>query len=432
MSAKTATKVDEKQKNDKSKKTVKVSQQKDESDDEQETKNKKIKGSKSETKTELESKTDEKTKGEKTKGEKTTRSDKTDDKTDKTDKTDKSAKSTKSDKQDSTDVKKTKMYPNDETMKAGTHFNVKATKQWLQDYYSEYTVQVVTKDKDSGDKIVRQGKVKFTFGAHWCLTATDQVICSVLLHAASKRAQKGVDGLYTITELNVRDCVENDPELRFAFARFLPFYQSKNKYIQFMKLSSADLKTFVDKYCVNSNSSICVESSALNLVVCIMHESRKMLAESAYQMCQYANKSSVNDKAFLCSIKTIYADGSLQGALTAKAYDTANRARGVELDAKAMSDKSSSTEDKSGKNSKKSKEQKNSKSGNKKNLKEENSDDDDDDDDDDDASDAESNVSGDDSDVESDDAGSNNGSDNDSDDGSDDEPVPEKNSKKKR
>lgn len=378
------TKVEDKPKNDKSKKGVKVQKQTEESDEENHVEETKKDKKSKHVETSTESKTKE------------SKSDKS--------KTDKSSKSETKDTKDTKDTKSKnengeRSWPNDETERSGQFFNVKSVKQWMKSFYNDYTVAVVTKD-DEGNKVVKKGKVKFVSGAHWCLTATDQIICSTLINAASKRSVKGVDGLYTITELNVRDSIESDPELKFVFNKHLPFFDRKNRYIQSLTLSAKDVSVFIEKYCVNGNSTTRVDAQALNLVMFLMHENRKCLAESAYQMCQYAGKSSVNDRAFLCSIRTMYPEGDLQKALFAKAEDASYKARGTEV-SKEMSDKSEDTDKKQKKgttDSKDNKKTKSSKTGKKKQVKEE--------------SDEESDAG---SDTDSD-AESNNGSDSESDD----------------
>ena len=209
------------------------------------------------------------------------------------------------------------------------------------------------------------------------------------------------------------DCIESTSDLKYSFSRFLPYYDRKTKYITSMNLNSKDIAIFIEKYCVDGNSTTCIDSSALNLVIFFMHENRKLLAESAYQMCQYAKKSSVNDRAFLYSIKTVYPEGDLQKALYAKAEDASYKARKVEVTTKKTSDDSDKQEKNNKKNDKeKSKDkQKDAKKTGKKQVKEES-----DDESDNDYNDESDNESNDGSDDGSDDDSSD-GSDNDSDDG---------------
>jgi hypothetical protein len=251
--------------------------------------------------------------------------------------------------------------PNKQTAFAKLTFNVQDTKKWLVRYYNGYSEKQkkekkddkdskdskdsknkdkkVSKDKDKKDKKKKEEvkdeetkgnekpKVKI-LGAHFILTASDQVICLELVNFASNRAPKGTAGLYTITEDNMLDTVRLNKDLNFTFGRFLDMYDMHADYASQLNLKYSTVSDFIDKFASGGgNTQIKLEHRAFNFLMYVMLKSRILLAETAHEMSKYARKTSVDDRAVLHALNTVYV-GELLKTVFKKAEDVHCLVRG--------------------------------------------------------------------------------------------------------
>ena len=240
--------------------------------------------------------------------------------------------------------------PNKATAFAKLHFNVGSAKKWLNEYFKRYTVEKKKKeDKDAET----DSKVKI-LNSHFALTAADQLICLSLVNLAGEKSKKAAAGLYTITEENMMDNIKMSKDFNYTFGRFLDSYDCHGNYAPQMGLKKETVLEFIEKYAFNGgNSNINLDGQAFNFLMYIMLKNRILLAETAFQMIVYARKSSIDDRAILCAIKTIYT-GQLGNSIYKKVEDVSKIVRGmaVEKDEKE-STKKGSKDSKSSKDGKK-------------------------------------------------------------------------------
>ena len=244
----------------------------------------------------------------------------------------KESKSDKGDKKEKTSEKQTAVkrgFPNNDTEEAGLFFNVNTNKNWMKEFYSVgHEVTIKEKDKNEEDKYNKvQKPAKLAFKPHWCLAATDQVICTLIVNAAVKRSSKGVDGLYTVTETNVVDGLKDDRDLRFAFLRNLDFFDRRNVYTGNLKMTSKNIGEFIEKYCAHGASNVHADGSAINIIAFLMLENRKVLADTAYMMVLHSKGTSVSDKSILYATQCVYNGTSFANDLYVKVGDVSSKAR---------------------------------------------------------------------------------------------------------
>jgi len=201
---------------------------------------------------------------------------------------------------------------NKATAFAKLHFNVISTQKWLAAYYKKYKIER-KKKTDASDDDEKDNRVRI-LNAHFAMTATDQVICSTLVTAAHSSSKKESAGLYTITEENMINTVKLSKDLHFTFGRFLDSYDTDGNYCPQLQLKKEEVTKFIETYGVTGggNTSIYLDSGAFNFLMYIIYRNRVLLAESAFQMSQYAKKSSVDDRAILFSLRTIYCGNLLK------------------------------------------------------------------------------------------------------------------------
>lgn len=217
--------------------------------------------------------------------------------------------------------------PNKATAFAKLYFNVKSTQKWLVEYYKRYTIDRKKKDEDKGD----DNRVKI-LNAHFALTAADQVICLSLVNLAADKSKKAAAGLYTITEENMIDNIKLDKDFNYTFLRFLDMYSPQENYAPQMGLTKDTVMKFIETYAFSGgNSNVNLDNQAFNVLMYIMLKNRIMLAENAFQMTSYAHKSSVDDRAIMYSLKTVYT-GQLLQRMHKKVEDVSRRVRGIKAE----------------------------------------------------------------------------------------------------
>jgi hypothetical protein len=215
--------------------------------------------------------------------------------------------------------------PNKATAYAKLVFNVKNSQTWLKNHLKRH--KIVRKQKDGKDND-DDGKVKI-FNAHFALTATDQVICLSLVNLASNKATKAAAGMYEITEEQMMDNINLDRDFTFTFGKYLVHYDSHENYTSQLNILRSTVNKFIETYAFNGgNSNVSLTDEAFNLLMFIMLKNRIMLTETAFQMSQYAGKSSVDDRAILHSIKCHYT-GNLYRAVYKKAEEVSRIVRGL-------------------------------------------------------------------------------------------------------
>lgn len=223
---------------------------------------------------------------------------------------------------------------NKATAFAGLHFNAISTQKWLSSYYKKYKVEHKKKKADSDDKD-KDNRVRI-LNAHFAMTATDEVICSSLVSAAHNNSKKQEAGLYVITEEGIINTVKLSKELDFTFGRFLDSYDTNSDYSPQLQLKKDEVTKFIETYGVR-NTSIHLESGAFNFLMYIIFKNRVLLAESAYQLSQYAKKSSVDDRSILFSLRTTYC-GNLLKTMFSKVDEVSSRVRGLQPDKGELDD----------------------------------------------------------------------------------------------
>jgi hypothetical protein len=246
--------------------------------------------------------------------------------------------------------------PNKATAFAQLNFNVKTTQKWLSTHYSRYSIEKKKKEDDDDDEETKN-KVKI-LNAHYALTATDQVICLSLVNLVANKATKGQAGLYTITESLLQDKLQLNKDFRHTFGAVLDSYSSHQNYASELQLSKDAVTKFIEKYAFNGgNTDIHLEDDGFNFLMFIMLRSRIMLATTAFQMAVYARKSSVDDRAILYSIRSVFV-GDLKDSLFKKVENVSNRVRQIKNDGgDDDEDEAPKKSKKSGKASKKSKDE---------------------------------------------------------------------------
>src|SRR3990167_4625783 len=146
--------------------------------------------------------------------------------------------SKKGDKSEKSEVKESKTYPNAETEKAGTVFDVNKTKKWLKSYFhkDEYKVtwrkpskKSEEKDGDNngdgdgegnGNGNTEDRGISFTHSNH-ALTVVDQVLCSSVINLAVTRAKKNSANLYEVTDELLMDSVKLNAEYGNVLGKYL-------------------------------------------------------------------------------------------------------------------------------------------------------------------------------------------------------------------
>jgi len=113
--------------------------------------------------------------------------------------------------------------------------------------------------------------------------------------------------LYEITEEQVLDNVKLNKDFNYTFGRFLDNYDNHENYAPQMGLARDAVTKFIETFAFNGgNSNVSLTDEAFNLLMFVMLKNRILLAETAFQMSQYAKKSSVDDRAILHAIKCHY------------------------------------------------------------------------------------------------------------------------------
>jgi flagellar biosynthesis GTPase FlhF len=240
----------------------------------------------------------------------------------------------------------------------------------MSEHFADVKVEVTKTDKETGEKTKILDNVRLMKGSYCCLTAIDEVITSTLINEAGKRSKRGVGDITWITEDNVMDALRLNKCLNVTFGRFTEEYSSSNKYTSQLKLDRKEVDKFIESKCLNGNSSVKLDVGGNNFLMFILHKSRVLLSDSAFQMSQCYNKSSIIDRNILFSIRVVFSPGPLQKALFSKVDNVAKRVKHLEQKEKEASDNSRDNK----KETKKSKSTKTKSSSTKKNVKKEESD----------------------------------------------------------
>ena len=244
--------------------------------------------------------------------------------------------------------------PNKATAFAKLYFNVKSVQKWMNEYFKKYSIEKKkssTDTKKDDEDAENDGKVKI-LNSHFAMTAADQVVCLSLVNLAAAKSKKAAAGLYTITEENMLDNIKMSRDFNYTFGRFLDSYDSLGNYAPQMGLSKKTVLEFVEAYAFNGgNSNINLDNQAFNLLMYIMLKNRILLAETAFQMIVYARKSSIDDRAILCAIKTIYT-GQLGNDIYKKVENVSKTVRGTSVEKDDVDTKKGSKESKSSKDKK--------------------------------------------------------------------------------
>jgi len=219
--------------------------------------------------------------------------------------------------------------------------------------------------KKDGEKETSKVRIR---KAHYVLSGVDEVLCGELAAKSVQRSEKGSAGLYRVTQKNVEDAVLSSPELRFTLERFLAGFTSDCEYFPMIDISKKnENKEIITKYMEKAagGSIVQFETQAFNIIMYLMLKNRVQVAETAFEMSQYAKKASVDDFAILHAVKTVYT-GELLKAMMKRTEDISNIARSIVKEKDDESTKDGSASDsgkkpkkqnskKSGKDNKKSK-----------------------------------------------------------------------------
>jgi hypothetical protein len=129
--------------------------------------------------------------------------------------------------------------------------------------------------------------------------------------------------------------VKLDKDFNSTFGRFLDNYDSHETYAsQLTGMEKTNEKgTGVLDYVsshgfLGGSNSYHFEAGAYNFLMFIMLKNRILLAETAFQMVQYARKSSVDDRAVSFAVNTVYS-GKLRQTLFKKLEEISNLVRGL-------------------------------------------------------------------------------------------------------
>lgn len=275
--------------------------------------------------------------------------------------------------------------PNKATALGGLKLNVKTVQKWLKEYYTRYPIEKKKKevkekennksDKDDSDKNnneeKKEKKVKKVkdpndpqyvniLNAQYAISAADHVLCILLVNLASEKSKKLTAGMYTITEENMVNSVKMDKDLNYTFGKFLDNYDTLETYAPQLKGFDGVGKKTVIHYITShafsgGNTNFHLEEGAYNFLMFILLKNRILLAEAAFYMTRYNSRSSVSDKAVICSTNIVYI-GNLKKTIMKKMETVSASIRGI---------KTSDMDDNSRKGSKDSKDSKESKDGKK-------------------------------------------------------------------
>ena len=202
--------------------------------------------------------------------------------------------------------------PNIATAAAKLHLNVKTCQKWMVEYLSRYTITKKNPDDDNRVKIL---------GAHFVLTAADEVICSKLATLGFARSKKGEAGLNTITEDNLIDSVRLDKEFNYTFGKYLDAYSTGDNYGAQLGMSKETIVKFLESFAFNGgNNNVHLDNSAYNFLMYILLKNRIQMTDAAYHVITYANKTSVNDKSMLHVTRMLFV-GSLGKTICQKIED---------------------------------------------------------------------------------------------------------------
>ena len=223
-------------------------------------------------------------------------------------------KSVKSKDSKSKDAKKNKYAdvekgdaPNKATAFSGLTFNVSESRKWLKEYLSRYKVEKKRKNTAGVAKSVHEPvKIK---SAHFAITAADQVLCLSLVSLADKKSKKATAGLRTVTEEILMDSMRASKDFMFAFGKWLDAYSSQDNYSKQLGLTKDIIVKFIEKFLNSGDTSLHIDDQCFNLLSYILLKHRIVMAETAFQMVSYANKSSVDGKSILYAIKTMHTGG---------------------------------------------------------------------------------------------------------------------------
>jgi hypothetical protein len=143
---------------------------------------------------------------------------------------------------------------NKNTAKANLRLDVNSRKRWLNSYYKRknFTVKYTKKDKDEDTKETYEDTPMIS-GAQYALTATEQVLMSMLVSMSYKKAQKTTEGLYNITEDLLTNTVSLDSELNLIFGQEITKFDSNQDYFKLLEMGKKDeVVEFVEKYACDS------------------------------------------------------------------------------------------------------------------------------------------------------------------------------------
>lgn len=250
-------------------------------------------------------------------------------KSEKPEKKNKSSKSEKSDKKNRYAGIDKGSAPNVQTKFAGLTFNVKYVQKWMKDYLKR---QHSLKDEKTGETV----DVK-VLNAHFVLGLTDHVICLALANLVADKSKKATANLNVITEESMLSSVRMDSDFSFTFGRFLDKYDKHENYeVQLnlckegkdMKTKDVVLNYISEKGFLGGSNSFHFEAGAYNFMMFVMLKNRILLTEAAFQMMQYAKKSSIDDRAVLFASNIVYT-GKLGQAIFKKLEELSNHVRGL-------------------------------------------------------------------------------------------------------
>jgi hypothetical protein len=225
--------------------------------------------------------------------------------------------------------------PNKQTAFAGFTFNVKHVHKWLSEYLKRYTYK--SKDKDGNDT---EQCIKVLNG-HFSIGATDHVLCLAIANLVASHSKKSTASLNTITEENIINSVRLDNDFSSTFGKFLDKYDSHETYGSQLNLNKKDVLDYISTHgFLGGSNSFHFESGAYNFLTFLMLKNRILLTETSVQLALYANKKSVDDRAILFALKTVYT-GKLFQSLYKRVEEISHLVRGLKSD---KDDKSKDTE----------------------------------------------------------------------------------------
>jgi len=168
---------------------------------------------------------------------------------------------------------------NQQTASAGLTLSVTAFKAWMKEYLGQ--------------------PVKFS-GGHIVITAVNETLWRYLIEQTLKEVTKDNAGLYTLTRPAVRNAILLNQDLKYFFGAQFEQFDQDMKYGSQYCIPHKVIAQFINEKC---GKNINYDDPTYQLFVFLLLKASSVLTTTAFEMMQYANRKSIDDRAVLAALK---------------------------------------------------------------------------------------------------------------------------------